>query len=327
MENYTTRLLVKNELDLALNFAWPIASQQKYFYFPYYNNYDELNEIFTRFFDKKGLYLIGIFMNCEIVALFPLVFRDDDNIGSWDKGIYINDTGISYYTAMELFKNFISKNLGFNSKKIYCGINSDYSDAVIYFGKEKSEILEETYITNFKFEDVQKFIIPIDHQILNGSIRIYDFKEELKRKEFLEQHNEVYRSYFKYHDHAYPNYYWTSERLKKHLHDFRIIVAVWYMSEDNFKILGSIFIREIDGVGDIYGLSDQLEQDQDFLIIEPKLTSTKLRELLLIYGIENSQHADTKSMMFFCEDIKDYNLAISKGFENMGKYTVYLWKV
>lgn len=325
MKNYTTRLLIKAELDLALNFAWPIALQQKYFFFPYYNNYDELNEIFTRFFDKKGLYLIGIFMNCEIVALFPLVFRDDDNIGTWDKGIYINDTVISYNTTMRLFKDFIGMNLGFKNKKIYCGINSDYFDAQRYFETEKSEILEKTYITNLKYKDIQKLIMPIEHQKPNGSIRIYDFKEELKHKEFLEQHGEVFNAYFKYHDIAYPNYYWTSERLKKHLHDFRIIAAVRYISEDDFKILGSIFIREIEGAGDVYGLSDQIEQDQ--LKMEPELTSLKLREMLLSYGIKNSQCDDIKSMMFACEEIRDYNLAISKGFEELGKYTVYVWQV
>ena len=59
MPIYATRLLQEQELEIALNFAWPIAQQHDYFYFPFYNSSDELKEIFSRYFERKGLYQIG----------------------------------------------------------------------------------------------------------------------------------------------------------------------------------------------------------------------------------------------------------------------------
>lgn len=318
---------MRDELDLALAFAWPIATQQKQFYFPYYESYAELKNVFLRFFDKKGLYLIGIFNKDDIVALFPLVFKEDDNVGSWDKGIYLNGEVMTYETAMKLFREFIGRTLGFKHKRIYCGINNSYSDAAQYFVKEKSEILEEAYITNFKFDEFSVSNIPIDSQIPYHNLKIIDFKECYQNDALSKHCEEVLDEYFNYHDSSFPDYYWTSKRLKKQIHDFRILVAVWYDSEDSFVILGGMFIREIERVGDIHGLSDHVDKNKNHLGKEVRLTSNTVRELLLNQAIKNSHHNDMESIMFFCENQRDYNLAISKGFEDLGKYTVYLWHI
>lgn len=317
MPIYTTRLLQENELEFAINFAWPIAQQRNYFYFPYYNTLDELSEDFTRFFIKKGLYLIGIFEGSILVALFPLVFRENEDIGGWDKGIYILDEKTNYSTAMALFKKFISNDLGFGGKKIYCGIRSDYQSATEYFKREDSELLEETYITSFDFND--SF-----HESLNREM--FKLDPSIKILELNDTTNDyIYNSYFEYHDKAYPGYYWTSERLKKHLQDFRVIIAYMCSAEQEVTILGGIFVREIEGTGDVYGLSIIGVKDSDQYISATTERSDTLREALFHKALQNGHENGLKLMMFFCEEIDDYHLAIQKGFKAMGNYTLYLW--
>ena len=245
-----------------------------------------------------------------LVALFPLVFRDSDEMGTLDKGIYIHEEMIKYAEAMDIFKTFISKELTFEGKKIYCGIRSDYQDASNYFESEGSEILEETYITNLKFEG--DFLNSLNKEpiVLDPFIKIFDTKDNTNICS-----PKILNAYFEYHDKAYPGYYWTSERLRNHLHDFRIIFALKQTPEEDVIILGSIFVREIEGTGDVYGLSDMGEP------------SEALREVLFHKAMQNGYADNLTSMMFFCDDINDYHLALKKGFKTMGNYTVYLWKL
>ncbi len=322
MPNYTTRLLQGHELELAIDFAWPIAQHHEYFYFPFYNSYDELKIIFSRFFEKEGLYLIGIFEGSILVALFPLVFRESEEIGGWDKGIYIHDEKIKYSNAMDIFKTFISDDLGFEGKEIYCGIRSDYQDAIKCFEREGSEILEETHITNFEFISENPKNLNVETIVLDPFIEILNINDVT-----ICSSQTILNAYYDYHDKAYPGYYWTSERLKNHLHDFRIIIAFKYSMEQEVIILGSIFVREIEGTGDVYGLSNISEQNSNCCISGTTVSSEILREALLHKALQNSHANGLKSMMFFCEEINDYHLALRKGFKTMGNYKVYLWNL
>lgn len=323
MQRYNTRLLNKEEHELVLNFTWDIAQKREFFYFPYFKSKEEVHALIHRFFEQEGLYLIGIFEEKSLVAVFPLVFRAGEEIGMWDKGIYIENQKITYETAMNHFKQFIKVDLGFGSKKIYCGINSDYQEARAYYTKEQSVVIEESYITNHDFMNQPPKCGALESNVMDLEVNYLDlthYRESLIgfSSEVLKQ-DKFFDTYFKYHDKAYAGYYWSAERMKKHVEDFRIIIAYSQAEKEQILISGAIFVREIEGVGDVYGLSDGFNEDDN------QAASICVRENLLCKAMENGYKDGLKSMMYFAEESSDYELAQRMGFEPLGKYTVYLW--
>lgn len=323
MQKYITRLLNKEEHELVLNFTWEIAQKREFFYFPFYYSKEEINTVIHRFFEKEGLYLIGIFEEKNLVAVFPLVFRAGEEIGLWDKGIYIENLKITYETAMNYFKQFIKVDLGFGAKKIYCGINSDYQAASNYFKNEQSVVIEESYITNLDFMNQPPKCGAVEWSHVDSEVKYIDLTHYRKSltgfaNESLD-HDLFFDTYFKYHDKAYAGYYWNAERMKKHVEDFRIIIAYSQAEKEQILISGAIFVREIEGVGDVYGLSDVFIEDDN------QAASICVRENLLLKAMENGYKDEIKSMMYFAEERSDYELAQRMGFEPLGKYTVYLW--
>jgi hypothetical protein len=324
MSRYTTRLVKEDEIESALDFAWPIAQQHDLFTFPFFNTSDELRDTLSLFSKKEGLFLIGIFDSDRLIALLPLAFRKSDEIGTWDKGIYIQMDKIKYAEAMEIFKEFISDELSFKRKKLYCGIRTEFQEAKKYFEAEQSVIFEEDYITNY---ENQRDILEINNKEkigLNPSINILDIHNLVNNSNGKDDDAKetILKSYFDYHDKAYPGYYWTSNRIKKHIKDFRIFIVYRQSSKNEIMILGGIFLRVIEGEGDIYGLSDIGKEDLNLVTTE---SPESIREFLLYKVLKNGYEEGLKSTMFFCEEIKDYHLALKFGFKPLGNYRVYLW--
>lgn len=314
MKRFKARLLAENEWNDLIAFAWPIAQKRERYYFPYFNSVEEMKEVFRCFFSQKGLYPIGLFDGKAIVAFLPMVYSVGELSGNWDKGIYIETDKISYEEAMTCFKSFLIDKFEMSGKKFYCTVREDYLDANNYFECENSVCIEEAYISNLTFSENINFLPDDQLKSIHNEIMYIDFKDQMNDSTL----GDLEDAYFEYHDKAYPEYYWNAQRIKKCLKDFRIVAAYKEIESLKKVMVGSIFVREIDGRGDIYGLSALNAENHQREMIQENLLKTALA---------NASLDKLKSIMFFCEDKCHYQLSLKNGFLPMGHYKVFHWEI
>lgn len=282
---FMLKLISKNDVSIAVDFAWKLSRNLETSSYPLYNEKSKLEENFEGSFLKDNNILLGYYKNNKLIAIIQFFFIQSEK--------YIQTTGI-----------YISTNYNEVMDKLISMLKNEYNTYRALFGFPKENIKANDYFIKNRYECIDS--------CLDMRLSTVNFKGCKYSNNIFNICKSNFDTYAAYHDKYFQRTYWTSRRLRETLYNWRIFV---YRPEDSIE--GSIFIKECDkNTMEIFGLSvSDKYKGKD---VEELLLSQGL------YKLFKDKPSIEKTIFFIDDiDIKKIQIAEKVGFNYFNSYRCY----
>lgn len=279
---------IKEKIDLeeAIEFAWDVTRRDEKAGYPEKTwEYEGLREEFIKAYNHKDDKMLLLRSGEDITGVVCLFVDKQDMYLQTIGGIYYKD---DFEYVLNKFIEYLEKN--FKNYEIIIGYTSKDKN-ILKVLEQKGEIFEKAeffklYKNNLKFKDIRE-----DIRLLTTD----DFED-----------------FSDIHDKINSNMYWTSERLKEDLDNWRIFVY-----KESGKIKSYIMIRVyLDLTGEIFNITNVGILDQSII------------EDLIYVGCKDMFDIGVTNIISSCDmDSYENDLYYKLGFERTNDYIGYNIKI
>lgn len=279
------KAISEESLYIAIDFAWELSQKPESSSYPMYKDKNQLEDNFKRWIKKNDTQLLGYYINNQLIAVVSFFSIDNEK--------YIQSTGI-----------FISSKYNEVMDKLISMIKIDFTGYKCLFGFPKENIDAYNYFTKKGYECIDSCL---------------DMRLNTTELIITEHNNDVYKIYKKdfdsyalFHDKSFTRTYWTSERLRENLDDWRIFI---YKYDGNIE--GSIFIKYCNkNTVEIFGVS-----------VTDKCTKKRIEEKLISQSLEMVfiENSFIENAILFIDDCENERLEMIEklGFKYFSSYCCY----
>lgn len=274
-------ILLIDELEEILEFTWRLSTSPSTNSYSLYSTFDEMKTRFTKAVEDETdkLYTVYIEESLCGVVCFEVIPENH----------YIQTIGI-----------YISSNFNNVMSELFLKLRKEYTGYEIYLGYPKENTLAINYCKNKKIPLIES---STDFRLKSSEFTGFSEPNRIRRiteTDFFE--------YAKYHEEQFQGIYWTSERLRQRMDQWRI-----YIHQTKELIDGCIFLNVWESSCEIFGLANTSGDNA-------------LTTLLLSHSLSETIHNDNvEDIIFFVED-KDQafaNAAKNVGFTYHNSYCCF----
>lgn len=279
------KLISKNDISIAIDFAWKLSQRPETSSYPLYKEKSKLEESFEGSLLKDNNKLLGYYKNNELIAIIQFFFIQSEK--------YIQTTGI-----------YISTNYNEVMDELISMLKDEYQTYRVLFGFPKENIKANYYFIENGYERIDS--------CLDMRLSTVNFKGSKYSNNIFNICKSNFDTYASYHDKYFQGIYWTSRRLRETLDNWKIFI---YRPEDSIE--GSIFIKECDkNTIEIFGLS--VSDKYKGKGVEELLLSQGL------YKLFKDKPSIEKTIFFIDDiDIEQIQMAQKVGFNYYSSYRCY----
>lgn len=279
------REILYNELEKNLEFSWRLSRLPSTNSYPLFSTFVEMKTKFERAIENESDKLYAVLLDGSLCGVVCLEVIPENH--------YIQTVGI-----------YISNNFNIVMSEIFHKLRNEYTGYEIYLGYPKENTLAFNYCMNENFSLIES---SIDFRL--HSSEFTGFNESLNINRITEDN---FERYAEYHEKQFQGIYWTSERLKQRLAQWRI-----YTHQTGKLIDGCIFLNVWENNCEIFGLSDT----SNGKILTYLLLSQALSEVIKNDNVNN--------VIFFIEDNDNIQINAAKavGFTYHSSYCCFKEKL
>lgn len=270
-----------NNLDDCIDFAWSLSRSTETNSYPIYESKEKMKKRFIRAIEHPSD-LVYAFYSLEIlcgVACLEVILEDN----------YIHATGIYIsHNFDEVMSEFLD----------YLKVKYDGFDLVLGYPKENLKA-----VNYFKGLDADLVESSSDWRL-----QCDEFTDKCEQSSIHLISDNEFEEYAVFHDNQFKNMYWTSERLRSVLKEWRIFVH-----KESDTIDACIFITIRSDYSEIFGVADTTEDK-------------RLTQMLLSQSIQNLIREDKiENVIYFIEDGEDVQLEAANklGFKYNSSYCCF----
>ena len=279
------KVINENDISVAVDFSFKFSQRPETSSYPLYEDRNKIEENFKKSLYKNNSKLLGYYENNKLIAVINFFFIESEK--------YLQTTGV-----------YIASKYNEVMNELMLKLRREYSNYRALFGFPKENIDANNFFVENDYKCIDSCLDMRLNTINLKGIKRNDNISKLCKDEF--------DSYKVFHDEHFQGIYWTSERLREALDDWKIFV---YRPKDTIE--GSIFIKVCDeNTMEVFGLS-----------VSDKYIGKGIEEVLLSQGLENlfRDKPSIKQTIFFIDDVEgeDLEMVQKLGFDYFSSYRCY----